>query len=310
LTRPTLVAFFGLAVAFVAALLAFDHEREDPQSIPIPVAAPAPVVPVLADSRPPSFDVVRIGAEGDSVIAGRAQPGAQVIVLDGRSELGRVTADSRGEWVFVPMGTLPPGARELRLRAVNPDGETLESGDPVILVVPERGRGPALALKTAPTGGSILLQGAGGAGEGGLSLDLVDHDDRGRLFLSGKAPAGGRVHVYLDNRFVGRAETDAEGDWRIAGTRPPGESHRVRVDLVDAKGKVLARIETPWSPGEPLVRPGVGEVAVSPGTSLWRIARRIYGEGVAYSVIYAANRDRIRDPDMIYPGQVFAVPSR
>jgi LysM repeat protein len=49
-------------------------------------------------------------------------------------------------------------------------------------------------------------------------------------------------------------------------------------------------------------------VVVQPGANLWRIARRAYGRGVRYTVIYAANRDQIRDPRLIFPGQVFAVP--
>jgi len=310
LTRPTLVALFGLAVAIVAALLAFEHEREEAAPAMSITASPPASAPI-PDARRPSFDVVRIGTEGNSVIAGRAQPGAQVIILDGGTELGRVVADPRGEWVFVPEGALPPGGRELRLRAVNPDGEVLESGNPVVLVVPERGAGPALVLKSAPTGGSQLLQGPGGLSDGALSLDLVDHDDKGRLFVSGKAPAGSRVHVYLDDGFLGRAEADADGNWRIAGSKPGDDaSHKLRVDLVDPKGKVLARIETPWTPGAPLARPGAGEVVVSEGTSLWRIARRVYGEGIAYTSIYTANRDRIRNPDLIYPGQVFTLPQR
>jgi len=52
----------------------------------------------------------------------------------------------------------------------------------------------------------------------------------------------------------------------------------------------------------------VGEVRVQPGNSLWRIARRVYGRGTRYTVIYEANRKSIRDPDLIYPGQVFIVP--
>ncbi|MEL7488070.1 MAG: LysM peptidoglycan-binding domain-containing protein, partial [Pseudomonadota bacterium] len=47
---------------------------------------------------------------------------------------------------------------------------------------------------------------------------------------------------------------------------------------------------------------------VQPGNSLWRIARRAYGSGFQYTVIYEANADQIRDPDLIYPGQIFEVP--
>ena len=52
-----------------------------------------------------------------------------------------------------------------------------------------------------------------------------------------------------------------------------------------------------------------GTVAfVQPGNSLWRLARQTYGSGLRYTEIYEANKDQIRDPDLIYPGQVFVLP--
>ena len=39
-----------------------------------------------------------------------------------------------------------------------------------------------------------------------------------------------------------------------------------------------------------------------------RFARRLYGQGVEYVHIYDANQSQIRDPDLIYPGQVFEIP--
>jgi len=81
------------------------------------------------------------------------------------------------------------------------------------------------------------------------------------------------------------------------------------VDAVDARGKVVARVETPFSRAvlaEAL--PDETSVVVQPGNSLWRIARRVYGKGIRYAVIYEANQDQIRDADLIYPGQIFKVP--
>src|SRR5216684_772197 len=40
-----------------------------------------------------------------------------------------------------------------------------------------------------------------------------------------------------------------------------------------------------------------------------RLAERSFGDGQRYTEIYQANQDKIRDPDLIYPGQVFAVPT-
>jgi hypothetical protein len=69
---------------------------------------------------PPSFDVVRIDPNGDTVIAGRAQPGSKVTIIDNEKDLGVVDADSRGEWVFLPGSPLDPGPHELTLRSKMP----------------------------------------------------------------------------------------------------------------------------------------------------------------------------------------------
>ncbi|MEL7206413.1 MAG: LysM peptidoglycan-binding domain-containing protein, partial [Pseudomonadota bacterium] len=53
---------------------------------------------------------------------------------------------------------------------------------------------------------------------------------------------------------------------------------------------------------------GVRAITVQAGNTLWAISRERYGEGTAYVRIFEANRDRIRDPDLIFPGQVFRVP--
>ena len=49
-------------------------------------------------------------------------------------------------------------------------------------------------------------------------------------------------------------------------------------------------------------------MTVQPGFTLWGIARSNYGRGVLYVQIYEANQDQIRDPDLIYPGQIFTIP--
>lgn len=53
---------------------------------------------------------------------------------------------------------------------------------------------------------------------------------------------------------------------------------------------------------------GPGRVVIQPGNNLWQISRVIYGQGIQYTVIYEANKDQIRDPDLIYPGQILDTP--
>ncbi|HTE98781.1 MAG TPA: LysM peptidoglycan-binding domain-containing protein, partial [Bradyrhizobium sp.] len=57
-----------------------------------------------------------------------------------------------------------------------------------------------------------------------------------------------------------------------------------------------------------LVLPKTVTAVVSPGDSLWRISRNAYGAGTRYAVVYRANQNQIRNPDRIYPGQIFVLP--
>ena len=50
-------------------------------------------------------------------------------------------------------------------------------------------------------------------------------------------------------------------------------------------------------------------MTVQPGFTLWGIAQERYGDGVMYVQVFEANKDKIKDPNLIYPGQVFSVPA-
>jgi nucleoid-associated protein YgaU len=55
-------------------------------------------------------------------------------------------------------------------------------------------------------------------------------------------------------------------------------------------------------------KPRSGKVVIQPGNNLWKLSRVIYGRGINFTVIYQANKDQIRNPNRIYPGQIFAIP--
>ena len=144
-----------------------------------------------------------------------------------------------------------------------------------------------------------------------LMLDVVDYDEKGQLVLGGRAKPGTPLRLYLDNRVLGDTRADDNGRWvlRPAQIVPPGQ-YTLRVDELGPVGKVVARIELPFTRAEPsaVAAAGKASVVVQPGNSLWRLARRVYGHGTQYTVIFEANRAQIRNPDLIYPGQVFMVP--
>lgn len=317
--RPLLVAIIGVLVVIAAIVLNFT--LEDPGDEPPPAEDSGAVVtgtpnetpqtPEAPGAIPPSFDVVRIDQQGNTVMAGRAAPSATVDILDGGTEIGRISADGRGEWVFIPAEPLAPGTHELSLSVDQEDGDPLISENIVVMSVPEQG-GDILIIETARDGGtSRVLQAPTQLSDIELSIETVDYDDKGMVFLSGQARTGNSIQVYLDNTFVGRSDVDSTGYWSVASSEPatPG-NHTLRADELDAESTVIARVEVPFlrRPPEPDMAPGA--ITVVKGNSLWRIARRHYGRGVMFTLIYEANRDQIKDPDLIYPGQVFALPVR
>lgn len=331
LNRPLIIGAIGavlLAIGALSGWLALRHEeREDHARTVAPQAATTPAQPAPGAATqpvPPSFDVVRINPAGDAVMAGRAAPNATVHIFDGEHEIGTVTADARGEWVFVPPGPLPPGSRELSLSAHVGD-QDIRSDQVVVLAVPEHGRDLAgqptneatqpLVVSTSRSGHgpTRILQGPGAGGSARLSLDVASIDNSGAVVLSGHAPPNATLQIYLDNKLLGRATADAQGRWTLA----PQEhvevgSYTLRLDELKDDGKVATRIELPFVRGAAVAEDsgggsGQNNVTVKKGDSLWRIARTISGRGIAYLVIYEANRDQIRDPNLIYPGQVFHV---
>ncbi len=340
MNRALVIAILGAVVLAAALLLNFYLGRETETETAGP-AKPSPTVTVppggssltapeiTARGNQPSFDIVRVNPEGNAVIAGRAAPGAEVTVLDGDRVVGKVTADARGEWVLVPDKPLAPGSRRLGLSARFKDGTTVNSGAEVVLVVPERGKnvagGPAegasgaLALKVPSQEGkngklapSVVLQSPSGAKSGStaLAIEVIDYDGEGHVRLSGNAHPGAHLRIYVDNRPVGETTADSHGRWSFQpkDTLAPGD-YSLRVDELASGGRVARRIEVPFNRA-----PAVGDlgerqiVVVQPGNSLWRIARRTYGTGVQYTLILEANKAQIRDPNLIYPGQVFTVP--
>ena len=319
------LAFLAAGLVAVAAAFVFDdliegdsagrvHPPPPAVAAVKPVAPPAATASAAAAAAVPTFDIVRINPGGDAVIAGRAPPKAEVVILDGDHELGRVTADSRGEWVFVPAGQLPPGNRELHLKAVNPDGSTVEGQAPVVLVVPEPGPAGAgqtpLAVRMDAQGGVVMQGPVPGEGSGSITIASVSRIAEG-LSAAGKAPPQAAVQIYLDNALLGRGQADAGGGWRIEGkTGVKTGNHVLRADQLGADGKVVARVEVPFGFMDDENPTAGRRIVVKAGSSLWRIARQTYGAGVDYTVIYQANRGHIRDPDLIFPGQVFTLPAK
>ena len=155
-------------------------------------------------------------------------------------------------------------------------------------------------------------------------LDAIGYSAAGEVLVAGRSSAGaggtgGTVRLYLDNRLRATVPVDSDGAW--AGALPEVDTgiYSLRVDELASDGAVVSRFETPFRREDAATLSaasaaaggsgaGTGMVTVQPGATLWGISRAAYGQGILYVELFAANRDRIRDPDLIYPGQVFRLP--
>ncbi len=151
-----------------------------------------------------------------------------------------------------------------------------------------------------------------------ITIDTISYTDAGDVSLSGRSNEAGFVRIYLDNAPLSTVEISADGNWNTPLEGIDTGTYTLRIDEVNTDGTVVSRIETPFQREEPEVLAAarsnaptgtdVSVVTVQPGFTLWGIARENYGEGTLFVRLYEANRDRIRDPDLIYPGQVFTIP--
>jgi nucleoid-associated protein YgaU len=91
-----------------------------------------------------------------------------------------------------------------------------------------------------------------------------------------------------------------------APNRPDSAAAPQQPQLAAATATILPDGGSPST----VVVPKITTTTVSRGDSLWRISRLTYGAGTRYAVIYKANREQIRNPNLIYPGQVFVIPTR
>jgi nucleoid-associated protein YgaU len=287
------------------------------QSTSTASVTPAPI-PVK-----PSFDVVRVNPNGDTVVAGRADKNAEVTLMDNGQAIGTATADGNGLWVLLPNSAMAAGQHSLTLRAQTENGQVTDSDNAVIIVQPapakdiagQPSQAPAGALAievpksgTGPTRVLNMPSGTGKPGE--LAVATVDYDAHGKAVLAGTAKPKADVSVYLDNNLLGQTIVDDKGNWSFIPPSPiePG-LHQLRIDQTDDGGKVVARVELPFDQAPTSVAATDGKVVVQPGNSLWRLARSTYGTGLRYTVIYEANKEKIANPDLIYPGQVFKLPT-
>lgn len=287
---------------------------------PAASAAPAPeAAPQAADIILPSLDVVRVAPDGTTTVAGKAQGGARVSFRIDTAEAAFAMASNSGD--FASIFTLPPSdvPRVLTLAAIGADGTEVLGNDSVVIAP---FAAPVMASADTPAADApapeTLVLSEGGvqvtstADIANITVDSITYD--GDLIrVGGRGAAGGIVRLYIDNADTASGNITAEGSFSVdlAGIAPG--TYALRADQLDSAGKVTSRYEIAITKAAPDALAAVAAtpavVEVTTGTTLWAIAQEQFGNGLLYIQVYEANKDKIRDPNLIYPGQVFTLPA-
>lgn len=272
-----------------------------------PQSAEAPK-PQKADIQP-KFDLIRIDRSGAGLIAGRATPDSDIEIVNDGSVVGRARTGRDG--AFVAYITVDPSvaAQELTAQAAGDAAATATVAAPVVVVTSPDGEAAPVIFQPSEQG-VRLIQPAARPDDASVTLDSISYNAAGIVTFAGRARQAAAVRLYLDD--VPRLETRAadDGSWRVsAGEAIAPGVYTLRIDQLDETGAVTSRVETPFL-REQIAEGALGEnqLTVQTGNNLWKLAESVYGAGTRYTLIYQANRDSIRDPDLIYPGQIFTLP--
>ncbi len=224
-------------------------------------------------------EAVEVEPGGKFHTSGRARAGAAVRLYLNDSFVASATADADGRFAFTIKKGVVSGNYRVRLDEVEPKAGSVLARAEVPFNVPDAivtasDPAPAMASKRPNTATAPQPQLAA-------------------------AP---------------QPKMAAASEQQMVSTPRPQPTVAPQQQLAATPQPPMAAAEATASPEKSspsvVVVPKITTATVVRGDSLWRISRRTYGGGLRYAVIYEANRKQIRDPDLIYPGQIFVLPEQ
>ncbi len=231
--------------------------------------SPVPVKPVLIEAAE---------VEGDKLfIAGTGEPGMSVnLYLDG-DLLGSATVSENGAFLFEGTRKLSAGKYDIRADMSNQvSGKVVARAQVKLIHEPQ-----VVVAKVEP--------------------DTAEKPKKKKT-IPLSALLGGAKKVAKPAVEEKTAEAPQSEETKEVAEAPEPEVE-IKQSAQEPEDQIAKEEETE----DNVIRTG-SSVIIRRGDNLWRVARRNYGAGIRYTTIFDANRDQVRDPHLIFPGQVLKVP--
>lgn len=296
----------ALIVIFVAIWVAFIHVGSARRVLVVSNAsAPTDAADVMNESSIPSFDIVRIEKDGMVVVAGRWLAQKNISITVNGKIVATERTDNDGEFVYAPSHPFAPGNYTIGLIGVAPE---VRSAEKVFIYISERGYKNSVSLLMTRDG-STLLQAPSMLSDGDLRVAKIDYLDSGRIVVTGDAMPRLRVSLTLNEKYIGFARVSDNRHFGLGadvGELKSGETYSLVVRMHDGDGNTVASVRHDFIMPE-MTGDDDTFYTVRRGDCLWIIARNFLRRGVLFSVI--ADRNKIENPDLIYPKQKLQIPT-
>ena len=276
------------------------------------------------------LEVIRVRPDGSLVIAGKGLPNSKVEIISGSTIIATTTSDNIGEFVAVPEKQLKSGEYLLAFRQTTKDNKVTIANEavainvtgglndiPIVAIIDSEGKIGARVIQ-APglekTKEKAIKENKGNKeskDKPEVSILAFTYDIKvGQLILSGTAFGGVQINGGYSGKEISSTKI-LNNEWSLT---IPGKlilgKQKVSVILLGKNGNVLSKNSLNISGKSIQNANGKTFVIVQKGDALWNIAYNRLGLGKRYMDIVKLNSDKIKNPDLIYPKQLFVIPFR
>ena len=328
----------GLLLSIIALLFVFFQPNTiEEKEVIVPLvkelidAKPIEVKPTRKEtSETIKLEVIRVRPDGSLVIAGKGLPNSKVEIISGATVIATTTSDKIGDFVAVPENQLKGGEYLLSFRQTNSKGYVTianksvainvsgsEDEVPIVAIIDNEGK---LGARVIQAPGLIENKNKKVIKKNNLkdekkdpyiAIMAITYDTKvGQLILSGIAGNGVQVNAGFSGKETSSTKIlNNEWSLSIPGKLISGKQ-KVFAFLLGKDGKTLSKNSISISGKAIENADGKTFVIVQKGDALWNIAYERLGLGNRYVDIVKLNKDKINNPDLIYPKQLFVIPSQ
>ncbi|MDC1356951.1 LysM peptidoglycan-binding domain-containing protein [Pseudomonadota bacterium] len=275
------------------------------------------------------LEVIRVKPDGSLVIAGKGIPNSKIEIISGSTVITTTTSDKVGEFVAVPEKKLSGGEYFLSFKQTNKNGDVIIANEtvainvtgkkndiPIVAIVDSQGKAgarviqaPGLIEKSSPLekDKNVTVNHR----KPYIAILAMTYDTKiGQLMLSGIAHSGVQVNAGFSGKETSSTKIlNDEWSLSIPGKLISGKQ-KIFAVLLGKKGEILSKNSINITGKAIQNANGKTLVIVQKGDALWNIAFNRLGLGNRYIDIVKLNKDKIDNPDLIYPKQLFVIPTQ